>query len=164
MGVPVFQPDLAENFVSRPWWKFFQQTLLENFQSDLAWKILNAIVIVIAIVIRINRTLIEKSWADFCREMISSCGWDEPDAQKVLRLLRCSLTCTRTCGRALAQRGVDRPPSDSMRSMEGKASPFQFFFGGSRDDGTSFPNLNEDPDPDNLYPESDVTKQFWKNQ
>lgn len=33
----------------------------------------------------------------------------------------------------------------------------------SRDDGTSFPNLNEEPDPDDLCPESDVTKQFWKN-
>lgn len=33
----------------------------------------------------------------------------------------------------------------------------------SRDDGTPFPNLNEEPDPDDLSPESSVTKQFWKN-
>jgi hypothetical protein len=33
----------------------------------------------------------------------------------------------------------------------------------SRDDGTPFPNLNAEPDPDDLYPENDVTKQFGKN-
>jgi len=33
----------------------------------------------------------------------------------------------------------------------------------SRDDGTSFPNLNDEPDIDNLCPEGDVTKLFWKN-
>lgn len=33
----------------------------------------------------------------------------------------------------------------------------------SRNDGTPFPNLNEELDPDDLYPEGDVTKQFWKN-
>jgi len=33
----------------------------------------------------------------------------------------------------------------------------------SRNDGTPFPNLNEEPDPDDLYPESNVTKQFWMN-
>ena len=33
----------------------------------------------------------------------------------------------------------------------------------SRDGGTSFPNLNNEPDLDDLCPESDVTKQFWKN-
>lgn len=33
----------------------------------------------------------------------------------------------------------------------------------SREDGTPFPNLNDDPDPDDLCLESDVTKQFWKN-
>jgi hypothetical protein len=33
----------------------------------------------------------------------------------------------------------------------------------SRDEGTPFPNLNEEPDSDDLCPESDVTKQFWKN-
>jgi len=33
----------------------------------------------------------------------------------------------------------------------------------SRDNGTPFPNLNDEPVPDDLCPESDVTKQFWKN-
>jgi len=34
----------------------------------------------------------------------------------------------------------------------------------SCDDGIPFPNLNKDPDPDDLCAESDVTKQFWKNK
>jgi hypothetical protein len=34
----------------------------------------------------------------------------------------------------------------------------------SCDDGTSFPNLNDELDPDDFYRESDVTKQFWKNR
>jgi hypothetical protein len=34
----------------------------------------------------------------------------------------------------------------------------------SREDGTPFPHLNEEPDPDDLSPESDVTKQFWRNR
>jgi hypothetical protein len=33
----------------------------------------------------------------------------------------------------------------------------------SREDGTPFPNLNSEPDLDDLCPESDVTKQLWKN-
>jgi hypothetical protein len=33
----------------------------------------------------------------------------------------------------------------------------------TRKDGTSFPDLNAEPDPDNLYLEGSVTKQFWKN-
>jgi hypothetical protein len=33
----------------------------------------------------------------------------------------------------------------------------------SRDDGTPFPNLNDETDSDNLAPEGSVTKQFWKN-
>ena len=31
----------------------------------------------------------------------------------------------------------------------------------SRDDGTTFLNLNDQPDSDALFPESDVTKQCW---
>lgn len=34
----------------------------------------------------------------------------------------------------------------------------------SRDDGTPFPNLNDEPDLDNLAPEESVTKQFWKDK
>ena len=33
----------------------------------------------------------------------------------------------------------------------------------TREDGKHFPNLNDEPDPDDLCPEGDVTKQFWKN-
>lgn len=33
----------------------------------------------------------------------------------------------------------------------------------SRKDGTSIPDLHEEHDPDDIYPESEVTKQFWKN-
>lgn len=33
----------------------------------------------------------------------------------------------------------------------------------SRKDGTPFPSLNDDPDPDDLAPEENVTKQFWIN-
>jgi hypothetical protein len=33
----------------------------------------------------------------------------------------------------------------------------------SRDDGIPFPDLNAEPDPDDLCPEGNVTKQFWKN-
>ncbi len=33
----------------------------------------------------------------------------------------------------------------------------------SRDEGMPFPDLNDEPDPDNLYPECDVIKQFWRN-
>jgi hypothetical protein len=33
----------------------------------------------------------------------------------------------------------------------------------SRNDGTPFPAINTEPDPDNLYPEGYVTQQFWKN-
>ena len=33
----------------------------------------------------------------------------------------------------------------------------------SRDNGTPFPNLTNEPDPDDLCPEGSVTKQFWKN-
>nr|WP_321352918.1 hypothetical protein [uncultured Methanoregula sp.] len=32
----------------------------------------------------------------------------------------------------------------------------------SRDEGTPFLNLNEESDPDDLCPEGDVTKPFWK--
>jgi hypothetical protein len=32
----------------------------------------------------------------------------------------------------------------------------------SRDEGMPFPNLNEEPDFDDLYPESDVTNSFGK--
>jgi hypothetical protein len=34
----------------------------------------------------------------------------------------------------------------------------------SRDTGTPFPDLNAEPDPDDLFPEGSVTKQFWKNR
>jgi len=34
----------------------------------------------------------------------------------------------------------------------------------SRDDGTSFPSLSEEPDPDDLCPEGKMPKQFWKNK
>jgi len=30
-------------------------------------------------------------------------------------------------------------------------------------DGTPFPNLNNEPHPDDLYPEEYVTKPFWKD-
>jgi hypothetical protein len=33
----------------------------------------------------------------------------------------------------------------------------------SRDDGTPFPNLNTEPDLDDLTPEESVTKQLWLN-
>lgn len=33
----------------------------------------------------------------------------------------------------------------------------------SRNDGTPFPNLNDEPDPNDLAPEGSVTKQFWIN-
>jgi hypothetical protein len=33
----------------------------------------------------------------------------------------------------------------------------------SREDGIPYPNLNEEPDPDDLCPEGNVTKQFWNN-
>jgi hypothetical protein len=33
----------------------------------------------------------------------------------------------------------------------------------SCDDGMPFPNLHNEPDLDDLYPECDVTKQFWRN-
>jgi hypothetical protein len=32
-----------------------------------------------------------------------------------------------------------------------------------RDDGTPFPNLNAEPDPEDICPEGSATKQFWKN-
>ena len=32
----------------------------------------------------------------------------------------------------------------------------------SRDDGTPFPNFNDEPDPDDTCPKEGVTKQFWK--
>ena len=85
-----------------------------------------------------------------------------PDAQNAYRVLRYALTCMRTCGQAVAQRGVDRPPSDSERSEVGEASPLQNETARSRDDRKPFPNLNEEPELDDLCPESDVTKQFWK--
>lgn len=34
----------------------------------------------------------------------------------------------------------------------------------SREDGTALPNLTDELDPDDLCPESDTTKQFWKNR
>lgn len=34
---------------------------------------------------------------------------------------------------------------------------------GSRNDGTPFQNLNNEPDTDDLAPKGCVTKQFWKN-
>ena len=33
----------------------------------------------------------------------------------------------------------------------------------SRNDGTPFTDLTDEPDPDNLCPEGNVTRQFWKN-
>ena len=33
-----------------------------------------------------------------------------------------------------------------------------------RDDGTPLPNLTEEPDPDDLYSEEYLTKQFWKSR
>jgi len=33
----------------------------------------------------------------------------------------------------------------------------------SRDNGIPFPNLNEEPNPVDLAPEGNITKQFWKN-
>lgn len=33
----------------------------------------------------------------------------------------------------------------------------------SREDEIPFPNLNDEPDPDDLAPEGSVTKQFWRN-
>jgi hypothetical protein len=33
----------------------------------------------------------------------------------------------------------------------------------SRKDGTPFPNLNDEPNPDDLAPEGSVTKQFWRD-
>jgi hypothetical protein len=33
----------------------------------------------------------------------------------------------------------------------------------SRDDGISFLNLKDEADPDNLCPEGDLIKQFWKD-
>ena len=33
----------------------------------------------------------------------------------------------------------------------------------SRKNGTLLPNLNAELDPDDLYPEGNVTKQFWMN-
>jgi hypothetical protein len=33
----------------------------------------------------------------------------------------------------------------------------------TREDGTTFPNLNDESDPDDLCPEENITKQFWKN-
>ena len=153
----------CSGFSTRPWWKkvgiriptcwncfavssIFEQTLIEVLSSrpcwkkklpDLAQKILNAIAIVIAIVIRINRTLLENFSAAFAWEMVSLCGWDEADAEKICRLLeecwcillvsrlwwvstfRYAFTCTRTCRQAVAQRGVDRPPSDSEHKRGG---------------------------------------------
>jgi hypothetical protein len=32
-----------------------------------------------------------------------------------------------------------------------------------RDDGIPFPDFNVELDPDDLFPEGNVTKQFWKN-
>jgi hypothetical protein len=46
----------------------------------------------------------------------------EADAEKVCRFFRYALTRMQTCGQAVAQRGVDRPPSDSLRSKEGGVS------------------------------------------
>jgi hypothetical protein len=34
----------------------------------------------------------------------------------------------------------------------------------SREDGTPFPNLNDETNPDDPCPEEYVTKQFWKNK
>ena len=34
----------------------------------------------------------------------------------------------------------------------------------SRDDGTPCPNLDNDIDLDDLYPEETITKQFWKSK
>jgi hypothetical protein len=33
----------------------------------------------------------------------------------------------------------------------------------SRNDGTPFPTINDEPDIDDLCPEEDITKQFWRN-
>jgi len=50
-----------------------------------------------------------------------------PNAQKVWRLLRYALTCTPDTIQNLAQRGLSRRPSDSMRSMEGETSQYSVF-------------------------------------
>ena len=51
--------------------------------------------------------------------------YHESYAQKVCRLLRYAFTGTRICVRAVAQRGVGRPPSDSERSEEGEESSLE---------------------------------------
>ena len=35
--------------------------------------------------------------------------------------------------------------------------------GWSRNDGTPFPKVKDESDPDDLYPENYVTKQLWEN-
>jgi len=75
----------------------------------------------------------------------------------------------------LPSEGPARRPSDSLRSRGGgeivgcqrsctiilSLNKAQFTVW-SRDDGTPFPNLNSEPDPDDLCPEEILTKQFWK--
>ena len=88
--------------------------------------------------------------------------YHESYAQKVCRLLRYSLTGTRICVRAVAQRGPDEVPERLPAEQGGGGIAFFELTVWSRYNGTPFACLNDEIDLDDLCLESDTTRQFWK--
>ena len=78
-----------------------------------------------------------------------------------------SKTGTRMWGASKELTVVMRKPeinSDVIWDTVELLSNGAYFVIWSREDGTHFPNLNEEPDPDDLCPEETIIKQFWKNK